>query len=215
MRIRILVIGATFAGVLGSAGVNAQVLGGGVVGGADGAIAGGLSDLSMNGAGSAAGSLGADLDASTLRRTTRDVADRGVGRARGAARKVRGQANPAVSRARGAAQSVAADAATSASAAAAHAANSQHVAGAAAASAQAEGESLHGAPAQQLLNVPSADSASAESTTPSQPVAPTLNPALNASDAGSADAGAALSRDGAQARSSFSGDAEAGASVRK
>jgi hypothetical protein len=225
MNIRILLIGAAFTGVLGSVSVNAQALGGGLVGGAGGALSGGLRDFSATGAASAAGSFGADLETSTVRRTTRDVAERGVGRTRGAVQDVRGRAESSVRGASGVTQSVAADAAASASAAATHAANPQHVTGAAqlagAAAANMRGDSaalagaVSGEASERMPASPSADLAPAENAAPSLPAAPTSNPALNASGAGSADADVDASRDGAQTRSSFSGGANAEASVSK
>jgi hypothetical protein len=220
-----LLIGAALTGVMSSAGVYAQVLGGGVVGGAGGAISGGLNGLSMEGAGSAAGSFGADLESGTLRRTTRDVAESGVGRVRRAAQGVRGRTESTVRSARAATQNVAADSAASASATAVHAANPQHVAGAAqlagaaAANTSSNGAALAGAvqgeAAERLPAVTSTDEQAAQNPSPSLPAAPTLQPTLNVSGAGSADTDADVSRDGAQTRSSFAGGADADASVQK
>jgi hypothetical protein len=218
MNIRILLIGAAFAGVLGSVGVNAQVLGGGLVGGAGGALSGGLNDLRVIGAGSTAGSFDAGLEASTLRRSTRDVAEQGVGRVRGVARNVRDRADSAVSDARGAAHSAATDAAASAREAAdpQRVAGAAQLAGAAAVSASGDGAELvsvaKGGTQAHTAAVPGTDSATAPDAL-SLPAAPMLSPPLNASGAGATDAD--VSSDGALARSSFTGRTDADASVSK
>jgi hypothetical protein len=101
MNTRTFLLGAALAGILNCAAVGAQVLGGvcgGLSGGVNGALSGGTRDVSVVGAGSAAGSLGADLETQTLRRATRDAAQRGVGRVRDTARTARGRAQTTLGR---------------------------------------------------------------------------------------------------------------------
>ncbi len=74
MKTRFTLIGVALAAALNCAAVNAQVLGGGAGGGLGGTLSGGMRDMGVMGQGTMNGSLGADLDTSTLRRTTRDTA---------------------------------------------------------------------------------------------------------------------------------------------
>ena len=91
MKTRSLLIGVAMAAALNCAAVNAQVLGG-VGGGLGGGLSGGLRDMNMTTQGTLNGSFGADLDTSTLGRTTRDTAERATSRARNTTTAVRDRA---------------------------------------------------------------------------------------------------------------------------
>ncbi len=99
MKTRSMLIGLATAAVLNCAAVNAQVLGG-VGGGLGGGLSGGLRDMNMATHGTLNGSLGAELDTNSLRRTTRDTAERTTNRARNTTSAVRDRATSKVDQTR-------------------------------------------------------------------------------------------------------------------
>lgn len=83
MKTRSMLIGVAMAAALNCAAVNAQVLGGGSIGGGlGGTLSGGMRDMNVMTQGAMNGSLGADLDTGSLRRTTRGTAERATDRVR-------------------------------------------------------------------------------------------------------------------------------------
>ncbi|MBM0103904.1 hypothetical protein JM946_04080 [Steroidobacter sp. S1-65] len=99
MKTRFVLIGVAMAAALNCAAVNAQGLGG-VSGGLGGTLSGSMRDMSMATQGTVNGSFGADLDASSLRRTTGDTADRATNRVRDTTSAVRNRAAGKVGEAR-------------------------------------------------------------------------------------------------------------------
>jgi hypothetical protein len=99
MKTRSMLIGVAMVAMLNGAAVNAQVLGG-VGGSLGGGLSGGLRDMSMTSQGAMNGTLGADLDSGTLRRSTRDTTDRVTDRARNTTSTVRDRATSKVDRTR-------------------------------------------------------------------------------------------------------------------
>lgn len=94
-------IGVAMVAVLSCAAANAQVLGGGGIGGGlGGTLSGGMRDMQMTTQGALNGSFGADLDTSTLGRTTRDTAGRVTDRARNTTSAVRDRATTKVDQTR-------------------------------------------------------------------------------------------------------------------
>lgn len=100
MKTRFVLIGVAMAAVLNCAAANAQVIGG-LGGGLGGGLSGGLRDMGMATQGTLNGSLGADLDTSTLRRATRESAERATNRARNTTGSVRERAAATVEQTRG------------------------------------------------------------------------------------------------------------------
>lgn len=94
MKTRSMLIVVAMAAAFNCAAVNAQVLGGGggLGGGLGGTLSGGPRDMNVITQGAMNGSMNADLDTSTLRRTTRDTAERTTGRARNTTSAVRDRA---------------------------------------------------------------------------------------------------------------------------
>jgi hypothetical protein len=102
------IVGAAIVAVLNCTTVQAQVLGGGTTGGLSGSLGGGLGgsrNLDVMSQGRGHGAFDADLDAGSLRRSSRDVADRTSTRARGSIHDARDRKRSAASAARSTATS--------------------------------------------------------------------------------------------------------------
>jgi hypothetical protein len=113
---------AAIVAVMACSAAHAQVLGGAVGGGLNGAASGGLRDTSVLTNGRATGSLSGEFDTGSAIRKTQDTADRTTRRARNVGANVRSRTESTVS----SALETSADVATSA-AAAAHAAKDQEI----------------------------------------------------------------------------------------
>jgi hypothetical protein len=115
MKTRSLLIGVAMAAALNCAAVNAQVLGGGDIGGGlGGTLSGGMRDMNVTTHGAMNGSLGTDLDTGSLRRTTRGTAERATNRARSTTGAVKERAAAKADQTRDTTSTVASTAAASA-----------------------------------------------------------------------------------------------------
>ncbi len=115
MKTRSMLIGVAMAAALNCAAVDAQVLGGGSIGGGlGGTLSGGMRDMNVMTQGAMNGSLGADFDTGSLRRTTRGTAERATDRVRDTSGAVKDRATTKVDQARDTTAAVSSAAAASA-----------------------------------------------------------------------------------------------------